>query len=49
MASFDSFNYEIERRMPEWWKGFGLLEPVNKYVQEIIISICIIHICTIYY
>ena len=39
MASFDSFNYEIERRMPEWWKGFGLLEPVNKYVQEIIISI----------
>lgn len=39
MASFDSFNYEIERRMPEWWKGFGLLEPVNKYVQEIIVSI----------
>ena len=39
MANFDSFNYEIERRMPEWWKGFGLLEPVNKYVQEIIVSI----------
>ena len=39
MADYDSFNYDIESRLPEWWKGFGALEPVNKYTQELIVDI----------
>ena len=39
MADFDSFNYDIEQKLPEWWKGFGALEPINIYTQEVIISI----------
>ena len=39
MADFDSFNYDIEERLPEWWKGFGGLEPINKYTQELIAQI----------
>lgn len=39
MADFDSFNYDIESRLPEWWKGFGALEPINKYTQELIAEI----------
>lgn len=39
MADFDSFNYDIESRLPEWWKGFGALEPVNQYTQKLIADI----------
>lgn len=39
MADFDSFDYDIESRLPEWWKGFGALEPINKYTQELISEI----------
>ena len=39
MADFDSFDYDIESRLPEWWKGFGALEPINKYTQELIAEI----------
>lgn len=39
MADFDSFDYDIEGRLPEWWKGFGALEPVNKYTQKLIADI----------
>ena len=39
MADFDSFDYSIEKRLPEWWKGFGALEPLNKYTQDLIAKI----------
>ena len=39
MADFDSFDYNIEKKLPEWWKGFGALEPVNEYTQELISDI----------
>ena len=39
MADFDSFDYDIESRLPEWWKGFGALEPVNYYTQQLIAEI----------
>ena len=39
MADFDSFDYDIESRLPEWWKGFGALEPVNQYTQKLIAEI----------
>ena len=39
MASFDSFDYDIANRLPEWWKGFGALEPVNQYTQTLIAEI----------
>ena len=39
MADFDSFDYDIEKRLPEWWKGFGALEPVNQYTQILIADI----------
>ena len=39
MASFDSFDYNIEERLPEWWKGFGALEPINKRTQQLIAEI----------
>ena len=39
MPDFDSFDYSIEKRLPEWWKGFGALEPVNKYTQDLIAQI----------
>ena len=39
MADFDSFDYSIEKRLPEWWKGFGALEPINKYTQDVIAQI----------
>lgn len=39
MADFDSFDYSIEKRLPEWWKGFGALEPINAYTQDVIAQI----------
>ena len=31
MADYDSFDYEINKRMPEWYKHSGILQPINKY------------------
>ena len=39
MPGFDSLNYDIEGRLPEWWKGFGALEPLNEYTQHLIANI----------
>lgn len=39
MASFDSFDYDIKSRLPEWWKSFGALEPINEYTQILISEI----------
>ena len=39
MPGFDSLNYDIEGRLPEWWKGFGALEPLNEYTQHLIAGI----------
>ena len=39
MPGFDSLNYDIEERLPEWWKGFGALEPLNEYTQHLIANI----------
>ena len=36
MADFDSFNYDIKSKLPEWWKNDGFLAPVNNYTQELI-------------
>ena len=36
MADYDSFDYEINKRMPEWYKHSGILQPINQYTQEII-------------
>lgn len=33
---YDSYNYEIKRRLPEWWKEDSFLEPINTYSQELI-------------
>ena len=30
------FDYEINKRMPEWYKHSGLLQPINQYTQELI-------------
>lgn len=34
--AYDSYNYDIRSRMMEWWKHDGLLEPINRYSQELI-------------
>lgn len=39
MADFDSFNYDIKSRLPEWWKEDGFLRPVNEYTQILIAEI----------
>ena len=36
MADYDSFDYEINKRMPEWYKHSNFLAPINKYTQELI-------------
>lgn len=36
MADYDSFDYEINKKMPEWYKHSGILQPINKYTQELI-------------
>lgn len=33
---YDSYNYEIKRRLPEWWKEDSFLEPINRYSQKLI-------------
>lgn len=39
MPSFDSYDYNITKRLPEWWKGYGALEPINEETQRIIAQI----------
>lgn len=39
MGDFDSYDYSINDRLPEWWKGFGALEPINNYTQKLITTI----------
>lgn len=39
MADYDSFSYEINSRLPEWWKNDALALPVNKYTQDLIANI----------
>ena len=34
--AYDSINYDIKSRLPEWWKHDGFLEPINRYSQELI-------------
>lgn len=34
--AYDSYNYDIRSRMMEWWKNDTLLEPINRYSQELI-------------
>lgn len=36
MADYDSFDYEINKRLPEWYKHSGLATSVNKYTQDLI-------------
>ena len=38
MAKFDVHNLEINSKLPEWWKNDALLNPINEYVQQIIIN-----------
>ena len=39
MADFDKYDYEINKRLPEWYKHVNGLEPINRYTQELLISI----------
>lgn len=39
MADFDSFNYDIKSRLPEWWKEDTFLRPINEYTQQLIAEI----------
>ena len=39
MADFDSFSYDINSRLPEWWKNDALALPINKYTQELLSEI----------
>lgn len=34
--AYDSLSYEIKERLPEWWKHDAILEPINRYSQELI-------------
>lgn len=38
MADFDSFDYDIKKRLPEWWKNDTLAMSVNEYTQELIVD-----------
>ena len=39
MADFDKYDYEINKRLPEWYKHVNGLEPINRYTQELLLSI----------
>lgn len=39
MADFDSFNYDIKSRLPEWWKESKFLRPINEFTQQLISDI----------
>ena len=39
MADYDSFSYEINSRLPEWWKNDALAFPINQYTQKLISEI----------
>lgn len=34
--AYESFNYDIKDRLPEWWKNDTFLTPINRYTQELI-------------
>ena len=34
--AYENLSYDIKERLPEWWKHDGLLEPINRYSQELI-------------
>ena len=37
--AFDSFNYDIIKRMPEWYKEDKFIKPVNEYTQTLLADI----------
>ena len=39
MADYDFFSYEINSRLPEWWKNDALALPINDYTQKLISEI----------
>lgn len=39
MGTFDSFEYDIKSRLPEWWKEDALATSVNVYTQDLIAEI----------
>ena len=39
MADYDSFSYEINSRLPEWWKNDALAFPINEYTHQLIAEI----------
>ena len=34
--AYDTFNYDIKSKLPEWWKEDRFLEPINRYSQKLI-------------
>ena len=34
--AYDVQNYDIKSKLMEWWRNDGLLEPINRYSQELI-------------
>lgn len=34
--AYDAYDYDIINRLPEWWKNDTFLEPVNRYINELI-------------
>lgn len=34
--AYDSYNYDIKSKLPEWWRHDTFLEPINRYTQEVI-------------
>ncbi len=38
MASFEKYDYEINKRLPEWYKHVNGLEPINRYAQDLILK-----------
>ena len=39
MPSFETFEYDIKSRLPEWWKDDKLAMPINEYTQDLISKI----------
>lgn len=38
MGSFEKYDYEINKRLPEWYKHVNGLEPINRYAQDLILK-----------
>lgn len=36
MGIWDSYQYDIKDKLPEWWKHDAFLEPINRYSQKMI-------------